>query len=168
MIQPRVSTCHNTIRMWVMAIACLGFISMGCQHQQLQSQPESQPKPEKNQLVYRVNQYYEALHAREYAKTRLYSAHMRPQRPSEQSSLGAKVSFQLATYEIQSINIHQLEAQVIMHVTVRGLDCEYEMVLVDRWQYLGDNWFVVDSIQSPSEDSIQSLDQKIWRNRITW
>ena len=141
---------------------------MGCQQQLVLPQPGSQPEPQKDRLVYRINQYYKTLQARDYAKTQLFNADRRPQKPAERSSLAARLSFQLATYEIQSIHMKKRDAQVVMHVTVTGLDNEYEIVMVDRWQFLGDNWFVVDSTQSPSAESVQSLDQKMWRNRITW
>lgn len=156
----------------MVAFACLCFLLTGCQYQQVhlppESQPESQPKIEKNRLVYRINQYYKALQSRDYAKTQLFKANRRPQRPAEQTSLAAKLSFQLASYEIQSIHLNKKDAQVIMQVTVTGLDNKYEMVMVDRWQYLGDNWFVVDSTQSSSDDSVQSMDQQMRQNRITW
>lgn len=156
----------NATHAWMVAIVCLYFISIGCQHQQLI--PSTEPEPEKNHLVYRINAYYKVLQARDYSKTQLFRADRRPQRKAERSSLASKLSFQLATYEIQSIHINNTDAQVVMHATVTGLDNQYEIVMVDHWQYIGNNWFVADSTQSLPDDPIQSSDQKMWRNRITW
>ena len=55
-----------------------------------------------------------------------------------------------------------------MHVTVTGLDKHYDIVMTDRWQYIGNNWYVLDSAQSAPDESIQSLDRKMLRNHIKW
>ena len=147
---------------WFIVISLASVLSIGCPHQQ------HRLKPDQSRLVYRINQYYKALQAREYTKTQLFYANRRPQTPAERSSLASKLSFQLAAYEIQSMHIDDMEAQVVMHVTVTGLDNHYDIVMTDRWQYIGNNWYVLDSAQSAPDESIQSLDRKMLRNHIKW
>lgn len=159
--RPRLSRC--TIMTWVLLVAVnLIWVSTGCSFHW----PQRQTNQER--LLGRIDQYYSALKARAYSKTQLFYANRLARSPDKSSSLASKLSLTMASYEIQSLNINDKDAQAIMHVTLAGHENHYDIVMIDNWQFIQGNWYVVDSVQPEADESVNALEQKVWQNSIKW
>lgn len=160
--QADATVCRDLHTTWLCAIV-IGFILMGCH-----PHPTPPAQPHQERLINRISRYYDTLQAQAYAKSNLFYADRRPQVPAGRSSLASKLSLKMAAYEIQSMQINEMDARVIMHITVAGHDNHYDIVMIDQWQFIGDNWFVIEAAQPPAEDSIKPLNKKMWQNGIKW
>lgn len=141
-------------------LACL--ISMGC-HQQ-----RYQPQPDENYLIRRINQYYNTLQCCSYKDAHLFYAHRPSQTPMKKPSLTSALSLTIAAYKIQSIHLEQMKAQVVMHITLAEQENQYDIMLVDNWQFIEDTWFVINTVHPAAEGSIRSLDGGVWQGGIKW
>jgi hypothetical protein len=151
---------QNRVVTWVAAIGLAVLILAGCHPWQQQ--------PDQERLIGRIDQYYNALQAKAYAKSLRFHTDRRKSKPTQTSSLASKLSLKMASYAIQSMRVDGLDARVMMHVAVVGHDNRYDIVMIDHWQFIGDDWFVVDVDPAPGDDTLKGLDKQIWQGGIAW
>lgn len=143
------------------AIGLVVFILAGCRPWQHQPSPQGS-------LIIRIDQYYSALQAKAYTRSILFHAHQHNYKKPETSSLASKLTLEMASYDIQSMQVDDLDARVVMHITLSGHDNQFDIVVLDHWQFIGDNWFVVEAVQAPMDEAIKTLDQDVWQGGINW
>ncbi len=143
------------------AIGWLLSILAGCHYRLQQVSYEEH-------LLDRIEQYYHALQTKTYTKSILFHADRRTQTPAEKFDLASKLSLEMESYDIQSVHIDDLDARVVMHVNVKGYDRQYDIVVIDHWQFLEDNWFIIDVPRSTTDETGQALEKGVWQGGIKW
>lgn len=119
-------------------------------------------------LLNRIHQYYSTLQAKAYPQSDRFHTHKRPPKDTKQLNLASQLSLELVSYEIQSMRVSDMDAEVIMLLTIMERQKQFEVVMMDHWQFVENDWFVVNTGSRASDDAEKSLHQTQWHKVIEW